>query len=296
MDSAVDECLVQLRLAEHLSQGKTFIDYLVGTDVVRMAHHSLGKVLGNPGAGKSDLEPISQCVQRMLARQRFSQALRGERVFWFDQLNRPETWEDVGEEYAKAIKTHGVLRIWINNEKLRFLQTIDTLIGLSEKPWYEIPEEQRELDPLFDELIKDCLPLTAMVVPGLFRALQTDVRRRTMLAVMGLGIELEEHRRASGSYPATLEELELRYFGELPVDPFTGRAFRYVKKPEGYLLYSVGLDGKDHGPPPPGEHAYFHNEETDRWPEVDDIGWRVGGEEEKPADNVEGNEAPQGVD
>lgn len=297
IDSAVDECLVQLRLADHLSEGKTFIDYLVHISVVGMAYYSLEKVLGNPRTGKSDLEPMGRCVQRMLARQRFAQALRCERVLWFDQLNRPETWEDVGEEHVKAIKTHGVMRIWMNNEKLRCLQTIGTLIGLAQKPWYEIPEEQREPGPLFDELVKDCLPLTAMAVPALFRGLQQDIRRRTMLGLMGLGIELEEHRRASGSYPATLEELELRYFGELPVDPFTGRAFRYVKKPEGYLLYSVGLDGKDHGGrPKPGQDAVVYNEETDKWADIDDIGWRVGGEEEKPADNVEGNEAPQGVD
>ena len=70
-----------------------------------------------------------------------------------------------------------------------------------------------------------------------------------------------------------------------------------MKKPGGYLLYSVGLDCKDHGGrPKPGEDAVVYNEETDRWADIDDIGWRVGGEEEKPADTMEGREAPEDVD
>ena len=61
------------------------------------------------------------------------------------------------------------------------------------------------------------------------------------------GIELERHRAATGSYPETLEKLPLTDLKELPVDPFSGRPFVYHKEGDGYVLYSVGPNGRDDG-------------------------------------------------
>jgi hypothetical protein len=46
----------------------------------------------------------------------------------------------------------------------------------------------------------------------------------------------------------------------MPVDPFTGKAYRYKPVADGFLLYSVGGDLEDDG----GKHG---------WPEADWV-WR----------------------
>lgn len=59
---------------------------------------------------------------------------------------------------------------------------------------------------------------------------------------------LELHRRANGEYPASLESLAPKYLPKLPVDPMTGRSFRYLSQPDGtYSLYSLGIDRVDQG-------------------------------------------------
>ena len=63
----------------------------------------------------------------------------------------------------------------------------------------------------------------------------------------GLACALERYRIANARYPERLEELVPQFIGKLPHDPCDGQPFRYRIVPEGYLLYSVGMDRKDDG-------------------------------------------------
>ena len=59
---------------------------------------------------------------------------------------------------------------------------------------------------------------------------------------------LERHWLAHGSYPETLAELVPTYIDKVPLDIVNGDPLRYRRTDNGkFLLYSVGLDGKDDG-------------------------------------------------
>ena len=62
---------------------------------------------------------------------------------------------------------------------------------------------------------------------------------------------LEAYRAEGGKLPDALQELEPDYIAELPKDPMSGQDLVYHTGDEfgedGYVLYSVGLDGKDGG-------------------------------------------------
>ena len=58
---------------------------------------------------------------------------------------------------------------------------------------------------------------------------------------------LAAFRAERGSYPAGLEELKGEYVDEIPHDVFSGRPLIYERTTDGYLLYSVGMNGKDDG-------------------------------------------------
>ena len=63
---------------------------------------------------------------------------------------------------------------------------------------------------------------------------------RTALAV-------ERYRLAHGTLPGGLADLVPDYLDGVPEDPFDGRPLRYKKLEKGYVVYSVGEDGKDDG-------------------------------------------------
>ncbi len=62
-----------------------------------------------------------------------------------------------------------------------------------------------------------------------------------------LAFALAAYRADRGSFPAKLSELAPKYLAEVPRDIFTGADLHYTKNRNGYLLYSVGINGKDDG-------------------------------------------------
>lgn len=79
------------------------------------------------------------------------------------------------------------------------------------------------------------------------------------LRLIRLEIALQQYRRQNRSYPPDLGELTKLVPTAIVVDPYAGRAFRYAQKGEGYLLYSVGANGRDDGGEP---NRYTRSGET----------------------------------
>ena len=73
-----------------------------------------------------------------------------------------------------------------------------------------------------------------------------DAETQRRLAVMV--IALARYQAAQGRYPERLEELLPKYLEKVSVDFMDGKPLRYRRRADGdYLLYSVGLDGRDDG-------------------------------------------------
>jgi hypothetical protein len=70
------------------------------------------------------------------------------------------------------------------------------------------------------------------------RAQQTKVNLTVAFA-------LSWYQREHGHYPKKLEALAPKYLPQIPKDLFSGKALIYRPSNNGYLLYSVGVNGKD---------------------------------------------------
>lgn len=83
---------------------------------------------------------------------------------------------------------------------------------------------------------------------------------QTIGRLLMVELALRQYQLAHDAWPDTLDELVPQYLREVPTDPFDaeGRPLRYKRSGEGYLLYSVGYDGKDDGgrAPAMNEHGY----------------------------------------
>jgi hypothetical protein len=60
-----------------------------------------------------------------------------------------------------------------------------------------------------------------------------------------LAFALAAYRKDHGRYPAKLEALAPKYLPQVPQDLFSGKGLIYRPTEKGYLLYSVGPNGKD---------------------------------------------------
>ncbi len=62
-----------------------------------------------------------------------------------------------------------------------------------------------------------------------------------------LGFALAGYRADHDSYPSRLSELTLKYSASIPKDAFTNGELQYRRQADGFVLYSVGSNGRDDG-------------------------------------------------
>ena len=75
-----------------------------------------------------------------------------------------------------------------------------------------------------------------------------DMRTSSTLRAAQAALAVERFRTARGRLPVTLDELVPDFMPAPPSDPFTGTPMLYKKLvPKGYVIYSVGKNGKDDG-------------------------------------------------
>ena len=58
---------------------------------------------------------------------------------------------------------------------------------------------------------------------------------------------LAVYHREHGRYPVKLDDLAPKYLAAVPDDLFSGKAIIYRPSQQGYLFYSVGVNGRDEG-------------------------------------------------
>jgi hypothetical protein len=85
--------------------------------------------------------------------------------------------------------------------------------------------------------------------PAFDRSIQMDARNIASLRTARMAIAVERYRLATGKLPADAKDLVPKYLKTIPIDPFdpTEKTLRYAKLKTGFIIYSVGDDGKDDG-------------------------------------------------
>jgi hypothetical protein len=74
-----------------------------------------------------------------------------------------------------------------------------------------------------------------------------DVTRTARIECVRAALAVERHRLAKGALPETLADCAPGFLENVPADPFTGRELRYERLRSGFVVYSVGEDGRDDG-------------------------------------------------
>jgi hypothetical protein len=74
-----------------------------------------------------------------------------------------------------------------------------------------------------------------------------ETQQMAWIEVAKTALALERYGLAHASLPETLSQLVPDYLAVVPEDPFDGAPLRYKRTDQGFVVYSVGEDGKDDG-------------------------------------------------
>ncbi len=121
-----------------------------------------------------------------------------------------------------------------------------------------------------------------LFLPSGFNGEAVDPLRTSRLRLAELAFALAGYRSDHGRYPPSLKDLSPAYIAEVPKDPFTGEDLHYRTPGAGYLLYSVGPNGRDDGGKNTADDGdkWLHETDASKIPDYDDIAIRT--PEEKP--------------
>jgi hypothetical protein len=100
--------------------------------------------------------------------------------------------------------------------------------------------------------------LIGLQVPSVSRAQDASDRCEQIQNNLYLAFALAAYRRDHGRYPKELSVLTPKYLGKIPMDLFSGKPLIYRPTENGYVLYSVGVNGQDeqgqsYNDQPPGD-------------------------------------------
>jgi hypothetical protein len=93
------------------------------------------------------------------------------------------------------------------------------------------------------EIIGDIL--ISLLMPAVNKVQNAADRAQQVQDNLVLAFALAWYQREHGRYPEKLDTLAPKYLATIPQDLFSGKALFYRPAANGYLLYSVGLNGKD---------------------------------------------------
>ncbi len=89
--------------------------------------------------------------------------------------------------------------------------------------------------------------MVSLSMTGVRGVAEAEMRANVKRDLINVGFRLAQYRADRGEYPNQLADLVPQYIAAIPIDPFADHPFVYRWQPVGFMLYSVGLNGKDDG-------------------------------------------------
>lgn len=86
-----------------------------------------------------------------------------------------------------------------------------------------------------------------LITPRLFNALDLSDEREQFAQLLAVALLLERYKLAKGRYPDRLNDLIPQFVKKIPDDMYSGKSIIYERETDGYMLHSVGPNGKNDG-------------------------------------------------
>jgi type II secretory pathway pseudopilin PulG len=283
MQAALEDLMACRRLARHTSQGFSLIESLVA---IVMDHIALDAQVALLAGGKLTREHrdwLRQQVAKLPPRKSMADVLdQGERLMYLDSVcwisrtgmrklstlsalsavgdGSPPTLPDIAmdlvidwdvplkvgnEWYDRFVK---VARIEDPKKRVDVLRKIKDDL---KKAQADVTDKSSLFGLLFSPRQvasqKMAQVFVSLLLPALDAALRAEHRNQAKHALLELGLALADYRADNRRFPLKLDELAPKYVKQAAIDPMWGEPFTYKQTDGGYLLYSVGQNGKDDG-------------------------------------------------
>lgn len=251
-EAAFENFTTLLTLAEAAGSQPLLIGTLVKIAVLELAIQPLWVGLAEHRWTEPALVRIEARLAQLNVVADFQRSLRGERAFALAMLgaaSAPEEGPWVPENpYQNALRYWPralVYRNQLNVARAYQAVLLDRLDPAGPAVRVTLSPEDEVLRKRFGSRSPYTI-FAALLLPAVERSLEKAAVSQATVTLARVACALERHRLATGAYPEQLNELVPRFLSRVPPDPVNGGALKYRREaPDRFVLYSVGLDGKD---------------------------------------------------
>ena len=128
-----------------------------------------------------------------------------------------------------------------------YLQAFSELINYSQKPYLLLLLKTSQLErELFRNRFKATkYKISSMILPSFYKTLNGQARYTANFDSFKLALALKIYQQKHGKYPDSLASLAPEIIPEIPMDQFTGKNYIYRREGKGFMVYSIGENGRD---------------------------------------------------
>jgi hypothetical protein len=252
LDGALASCGTALRIVHHVAQAPSPVG---AEDAWLTRFYALSGLSRALSSGDPSPEACRELAGRLASvdhRALLTRSLRANRAWGLVVLH----WMESGEWFLQARRqsVRGAVRaaypvvakpLW-NADKEQYLQLMAAYLEAAQRPWPKAAKEVVRLDRELKRFSRG--PSGAMVMVAWPQA--ADFARAGQDAALTgawqIALALKAYHHDHHAYPASLADLEKATW-KLPRDPFTKQPYHYRRTGPGFIIWSVGFDGKDNG-------------------------------------------------
>jgi hypothetical protein len=255
MDDALDDLDTIFLSAAAFDQQPLVIAQMAKSNCYGVAYDTVMHAFPAGSLSEVQIERILSWSAHSTHRRHLQSTLSGEMLFAHLYSHTPEgkeLWEM--EESAWILNIPGAIASTVypftplpTIEVIGHLELYGKLLALTELPYYEAiqhPDYGNSEGPARFAYFFDVQVVTAQM------AFLMQARFEAKDGLLQLGLRVERYHATEGHYPPALADLASHFPEGLPIDPFSGEAFRYTVSEDSFLLYSLGPNQRDDGGKP----------------------------------------------
>jgi hypothetical protein len=265
VDSALRDCAILQRVGEHIQGQGLLIEQLVGVAIEALALGEISTVLQNVDVPADSLKMVREELAVQVEEHETIISLTGEKVFWYDEIQR--TFTDNGKGDGRVL-IRGLPYVATDDWKDSLFKLLTFSYPSRQETIAQINKYFEQADRLFGETpwdlrnestvanewsvnLEQTSFMLKMIGPAHERINQLAWRLKTHRIGLLTLLAIMRYQKDQGRYPDNLNELvSTGYLNNLPSDPFGDGPLVYKKTDDGFLLYSLGSNFEDDGGQP----------------------------------------------
>ena len=244
MDDSVRTVGLSYKLSESLNDEPRLTGSVTRYKCISAASRSLKQSMQYGNISERQAHKLFDLLRRIDVWSGFQIAMKGERATGLDMMDRMRQVIRFDND-DKRIMDLNIIG-WLQDvrscaDELFYLKYMDHVMESVSMPYRDQIAYLDEREPDFPSYVLMSVivtPIYAKSMRAHHEAMATLAGDRVFLAVLA-------YRSKFGGYPASLDDVESRLGWKLPMDPMTGKQFRYRREGDGFIVYGLGKNLKD---------------------------------------------------